>query len=548
MLPRAQSYQELVANFVWEVPEFYNIGVDVCDKWADTEPDRRALTIVEEDGVARDVSFAVLKAHSNQIANLLSAHGAKAGDRIGIMLPQSEEAATSQIAVYKMGAIAVPLFILFGPEALQHRIVDAGIKIVFTNQQGAEKLRAMDADAQKELTIFCVDHAEPELKALDFQASVKGQSEAFAPVNTRADDPAVIIYTSGTTGAPKGALHAHRVLLGHLPGMEMSHEFFPQLGDVIWTPADWAWIGGLLDVLLPALHHGVPVIARRFQKFTAEAAFELLSRFNVTNAFIPPTALKLMRAAAEPNTLPLKVRTIGSGGEALGAELLSWARDTFGVTINEFYGQTECNLIVSSCSAIMDARPGIMGCVVPGHELTIRKPNGELCARGEQGAIAVKKGDPVMFLRYWNKPQATAEKFVGNWLYTGDIGIDEGDGWIRFVGRDDDVITSAGYRMGPGEIEDCIMQHPAVASAAVVGKADPLRTQIVKAYVVLRDGRQGDAELRADIQAHVRDRLAAHEYPREIEFVSDLPVTNTGKIIRRVLRERADAEAQGTAQ
>ncbi len=366
MLPQAESYEALQEAFAWQVPAFYNIGVDVCDRWAAAEPDRVAIVEVSEDGAARDVTYGELRALSNRIANLLRARGVGIGDRVGILLPQMVETAAAHIAAYKAGCIAIPLFTLFGEEALLHRLRDSGAKVVVTNREGAAKLAAI-RDALPDLAaVFCTDPhgngAEPLADAL------AGQAETFAPVETGADDPALIIYTSGTTGLPKGALHAHRVLLGHLPGVEMSHDLFPQPGDRIWTPADWAWIGGLLDVLMPALHHGVPVVARRFAKFTGEAAFELMARHGVRNAFIPPTALKTMRAVPDAaSRWPLGLRTVASGGETLGAELLDWGREVLGVTINEFYGQTECNMIVSSCARLMPARPGLMGRPVPGH-------------------------------------------------------------------------------------------------------------------------------------------------------------------------------------
>ncbi len=313
------------------------------------------------------------------------------------------------------------------------------------------------------------------------------QSTAFQPVATRADDPALIIYTSGTTGLPKGALHAHRVLLGHLPGVEMGFDLLPQPGDRIWTPADWAWIGGLLDVLMPALHHGVPVVAKRFEKFTGEAAFALIRDYGIRNAFLPPTALKMMRAVAGAGSgRQVEMRSVASGGETVGAELLSWGREVLGVTINEFYGQTECNMIVSSCAAIMDAVPGVMGRPVPGHEVEVIDAAGQPAPDGVQGMIAVKRPDPVMMLGYWADEEATRGKFIGDWLITGDQGVREPDGRLRFVGRDDDVISSAGYRIGPGEIEDCLMRHQAVEMAAAVGKPDALRGEIVKVYVVLK--------------------------------------------------------------
>jgi acetyl-CoA synthetase len=540
MLPDAASYGELLDRFRWDVPSRFNMGVAACDRWAETEPGRTALIVDDED---RTVSFGALREMSNRIANLLSAQGVVRGDRVGVLLPQTVETAAGHIAVYKMGAIAVPLFVLFGPDALEHRIIDAGICHVITNRNGAGKLRQMSDAAQDGLCILTVDGAHGDLGTADLYALLADQPSDFQPVDTAADDPALIIYTSGTTGAPKGALHAHRVLLGHLPGVEMHHEFFPQPGDVIWTPADWAWIGGLLDVLLPALFHGVPVIARRFDKFTADDAFALMARRKVTNAFLPPTALKMMRAAyPEAPPAPLNLRTVGSGGESLGTELIDWGRRVLGVTINEFYGQTECNLVVSSCSALMEAQPGVMGRPVPGHDVAILRKDGTQCAEGEEGLVAVRRPDPVMFLKYWNNPEATAGKFIRDWLVMGDVGVREPGGWFRFVGRDDDVITSAGYRIGPGGIEDCLIRHPAVRMAAAIGKPDTERTEIVKAYVVLADGHTLDAALQAELKAHVRQRLAAHEYPREIEALDELPVTTTGKIMRRVLRERASRE------
>ncbi|HEY1383377.1 MAG TPA: acyl-CoA synthetase [Dongiaceae bacterium] len=543
MLPRTDNYAALAGDFRWQVPERYNIGVDVCDRWAAREPDRTAITFVAADGSARDYSYGELRAWSNRLANLLRGLGVARGDRVAVLLPQAPEIAVGHIAICKLGAIAVPLFALFGPEALQYRLGNSGAKAVITNIDGAAKLAEIRGSLPDLAHVLCIDGAPQGCR--DLAAEVNGQSAEFAPVDTAADDPAVIIYTSGTTGQPKGALHAHRVLLGHLPGVEMSHDLLPQPGDRIWTPADWAWIGGLLDVLMPALHHGVPVVARRFEKFTGEAAFQLIQDFGIRNAFLPPTALKIMRAVPEPEKRwTFAMRSIASGGETLGAELIEWGRRVFGLTINEFYGQTECNMVVSSCAKLMPARPGIMGRAVPGHRLAIVDAAGRIVPDGALGTIAVARPDPVMFLEYWRNHEATAARFAGDWLLTGDTGVRDDDGWIRFVGRDDDVITSAGYRIGPGEIEDCLLGHAAVRLAAVVGKPDPERTEIVKAYIVLKDGYAPGDELARAIQAHVKTRLAAHEYPREIAFVEALPMTTTGKIIRRELRARAAAEVK----
>ncbi len=540
MLPEADSYEGLRDRFVWSVPERYNIGVDVCDKWAERDPDRTALIHKRRDGAVETYSFADIRRLSNRLANALAAHGVARGDRVGILLPQAPETAVSHVAVYKMGGVAVPLFSLFGVEALEYRLGNCGARAVVTDAVGAAKIaRIRDRLPELRLVLRIDEAGEGEL---DWHALVDAASEDFTPVDTAADDPAVIIYTSGTTGQPKGALHAHRVLLGHLPGVEISHDLFPQPGDRIWTPADWAWIGGLLDVLMPAWHHGVTVVSHRFEKFDAEEAFRLIADFQVRNAFLPPTALKMMRAVKDPQTRwNYRMRSVASGGETLGAELLDWGRQTFGLTINEFYGQTECNMIVSSCAKVMPPKPGVMGRPVPGHDVAVIDGQGNRLPPGEIGLIAVRRPDPVMFLQYWNNPEATASKFVGDggdWLVTGDQGELDADGYIRFVGRDDDVITSAGYRIGPGEIEDCLIGHPAVRMAAVVGVPDPLRTEIVKAFIVLQDGVRPSDELAAEIQAHVKTRLAAHEYPRAVEFVDSLPMTTTGKIIRRELRGR----------
>jgi len=374
--------------------------------------------------------------------------------------------------------------------------------------------------------------------AEDFHALLARAASDFTPVATAADDPALMVYTSGTTGPPKGALHAHRVLLGHLPGIEVPHEFLPQPGDRFWTPADWAWAGGLLNVLLPALHYGVPVVAHKFEKFDPEQAYALMARMGVRNAFIPPTALRMLRSVPPPAGV-VRLRSIGSGGEALGAETYDWGKSALGVTINEFYGQTECNLVLSSCAAIGVSRPGAIGKPVPGHRVAVIRPDGAPCVPGELGQIAIARPDPVMFLEYWGKPDATRDKFIGDWMTTGDQGVADDDGYVRFIGRDDDVITSAGYRIGPTEIEDCLIRHPAVALAAVVGKPDAVRTEIVKAFIVLKSGHVPSQALATDIQGFVKTRLSAHEYPREVAFIDEMPMTTTGKVIRRLLRQRA---------
>ena len=538
MLPDIRDYHELYRRFRWKIPARYNIGVDVCDRWAAYDARRLAILHVHPDGRSDEVSYGWLKETSDRLANVLAAHGVARGDRVAILLPQTPEVAASHIATYKLGAVAVPLAVLFGGDALTYRLQNSSAKALITNAACAAKIAAIRSDLPELAIVLSVDGAGDG--AADFCALLVRASATFAPTDTSPDDPAMMIYTSGTTGPPKGALHGHRVLLGHLPGIEMPHDFFPQSGDRFWTPADWAWAGGLLDALLPSLHHGVPIVARKFDKFDPDEAFALMARTGVRNAFIPPTALKMLRSAGSPQgRRDFKLRTVGSGGESLGAETLEWGRSAFGLAINEFYGQTECNLVLSSSSLMGVSRPGAIGKPVPGHTVAVIRDDGTQAAAGELGQIAVKRPDPVMFLEYWDRPEATREKFIGDWMTTGDQGIVDDDGYFQFVGRDDDVITSAGYRIGPGEIEDCLIRHPAVALAAVVGKPNAVRTEIVKAFIVLKAERAPSDALATEIQNFVKTRLSAHEYPREVAFIDAMPMTTTGKIIRRLLRERA---------
>ncbi len=535
MLQVRDSYETLYSQFSWNIPDYYNIGVDICDKWADGS-DRQALIYETSDGNVRRYSFDDLRALSNRAANLFAARGLGRGDRVAILLPQQPEVALVHIAAYKLGAIAVPLFTLFGFDALRYRLADSAARAIVTDAVGVEKITRIRDDLPQLETVFCVDH--PVAGSEDFYALLDAASDSHTPVRTAATDPAMIVYTSGTTGAPKGALLPHSTLLGHMPGVEMSHDFLGREGDLMWTPADWAWVGGLIDVLFAAWHLGVAVVARRFGKFDAEAAFDLMARHAVRNVFLPPTALKMLRTVDNPvGRWRLNLRSLASGGESLGIELLHWSRQRLGVTINEFYGQTECNMTVSSCSALFDVKPGAIGKAAPGHRVAVIDNSGGIVPAGEQGRIAVRSPDPVMFLEYWNNPAATQAKFIGDWLVTGDMGIEDEQGYLTFVGRDDDVITSAGYRIGPGPIEDCLLSHPAVRMAAVVGKPDPQRTQIVKAYVVLRDGIDASDSLTRELQEHVRTHLSAHEYPREVRYVDALPQTATGKVIRRELRD-----------
>ncbi|MEP9355226.1 acyl-CoA synthetase [Xanthobacter sp. KR7-65] len=533
-----RSYGEVCANFRWEIPPSFNIAEAICDRHVGAG--KVALMFETVSGTAQ-MTFEQLQERSCRLANALTALGMQRGDRLGILLPQCPETVVAHLAAYRIGAVALPLFTLFGPEAIEYRLNDSGAKVVVSNAAGIEKLLGI-ADR---LT------AEPRLVSIDAPAGAgvaawddllaKGAPH-HARVATAAEDPAIIVYTSGTTGNPKGVLYAHRTLLGHLPGVELPHDFFPQPGDRMWTPADWAWAGGLMDVLLPSLFHGVPVLAKRLPKFDPEEAFALIGRHGIRNAFMPPTALKMMRQVPRPTErFTYSMRSIASGGERLGEEMLEWGRQTFGFTMNEFYGQTEANLTVANCASIMTLKEGSMGRPVPGHVLEVVDDEGHPVPPGETGTIAVKAPDPVFFLRYWNRPEATQDKFLNGWLLTGDTGHRDEEGYFWFHARNDDVIISGGYRIGPTEIEDCLMKHPAVAMVAVIGIPDKVRGEVVKAFIVPREDVAVDAALEEDVKAYVKSRLSGHEYPRQIEFRRSLPMTITGKIRRKDLRDGTEA-------
>lgn len=547
MLKPGKTYDEIYRSFEWKIPDLFNMGVDVCDKWAHQRY-RLALVYENEKGRVEKYTFWDLKRLSNSLANGLSANGINPGDRVGILLPQSPEAGISHIAVYKMGAVVMPLFTLFGTEALEYRLNNSQASAVITDEANLQKILEIREDLPY-LKAVILTRGKPPDGVFSFETLVEKGSRYFQPLNTRADDPAFISYTSGTTGPPKGAYHAHRVLLGHLPGIQFPHNFFPKEDDFFWTPADWAWMGGFMDVLLPSWHYGTPVFAHRARKFEPEEVFHLLAKYGIRNAFMPPTALKMMRQVKDPRSRhDYAMRSIGSGGESLGEELLAWGKEVMGLTINEFYGQTEVNLVIGSCSEVMEIRPGSMGKAIPGHIVEVVDASGNPLPPGEVGEVGIKRPDPVMCLGYWKNPEATREQFVGDWWVTGDLAKKDEDGYFWFVGRKDDLITSSGYRIGPAEIEDCLMGHPSVGMAAVVGSPDPVRTEVVKAFIVLDSRVKPGPELEADIKNFVKVRLAAHEYPREIEFVSELPMTNTGKIIRRELKAREIKRKTGRPQ
>ncbi|HSS64899.1 MAG TPA: acyl-CoA synthetase [Gammaproteobacteria bacterium] len=530
-----RSYDEVYGAFRWNVPRDFNIGVEICDKHS-ARAKQTALFLENAAGEETRVSFGELKSLSDRFANALRDVGVRKGDRVGIVLPQRAETVIAHIAVYKLGAIALPLSVLFGRDALSYRLSNSGAKVVITDAGRAKTIASIRDEAPAlETVLVCRDGPEET----EFWSLLERAKETFSPEKTASDDPAILIYTSGTTGPPKGALVAHRGLLGNLTGFELSQNFFPQPGDLMWTPADWAWTGGLLDGLVPSLYYGVPVLGYDGGKFSPEKAFALMEKYAVRNAFIPPTALKMMMKVDDAERrFKLKIRSIMSAGEQVGVEVVRWAKEALEVTVNEMWGQTEFNYLVGNCAEMFPLKPGSMGRPYPGHVVEVIDDNGEPVPDGEAGELAAKRGDPVMFLGYWRNDEATREKFVGDWFRTGDVGYRDEEGYLWFVGRKDDVISSAGHRVGPGEVEDCLLKHPAVAQAAVVGSPDELRGNIIKAFVVLTRGHAPSPALVADIQQSVRTRLAAYEYPREIEFIDELPMTTTGKIRRIELRQR----------
>ena len=538
-------YDELYAKFRWNVPARYNIAQACCGQWAQ-DRSRFALYWEDESGATAAYSFWDIQREANRLSNALAALGVQRGDRVALLLPQRPESAIAYMAIFQMGAVALPLSHLFGPDALEYRMEHAGASVAIVEPTTIANLWQVRGKLSQLRHVIGVGGAR-ETGVHAWEALLEKSSSRYARVDTAADDPAVVIYTSGTTGAPKGAYEAHRLLIGNLSGFVHSHDFFPQPGDMFWSPADWAWAGGLFDALLPSWAFGIPILGYR-GKFDAEKAYYLLEKYGVRNSFLFPTALKLMmKAVPEPRKkYDLKLRSVMSAGESVGVTVIEWANDQLGVTINEMFGQTEINYVVGNCQAAWPVKPGSIGRPYPGHRVAVIDEAGRERPRGELGEIAVHRecngeADPVFFLEYWKNPQATKDKFVGDWGLTGDQGKMDEDGYLWYQGRSDDVIKSSGYRIGPAEIESCLVKHPAVANAAVIGKPDATRGAIVKAFIVLQPGQVASKALEEDIQKHVRGRLAPYEYPKEIEFIDALPMTTTGKVQRKELRKREAA-------
>ncbi len=546
-------------EFRWLVPPQFNIAAHCCARWARQTPAAVAVRYEHEDGSRALFTYADLQQSADRLAHALRRLGVARGDRVAIVMPQRFETAVANMAVYQLGAIAMPLSMLFGPDALQYRLHDSGARIAIADESSIANLLAARAACPQLEAVIAVGDAQGQ-GDLDWPAALLSERADFDAVTTSADDPAVLIYTSGTTGPPKGALIPHRALIGNLSGFVCSQNWFPKRGDVFWSPADWAWTGGLMDALLPTLYFGREIVAYQ-GRFQAEKAFELLLRYRVTNTFLFPTALKaMMKAVPRPHDRyrGLKLRAIMSAGEAVGDAVYAYGHERLGVTINEMFGQTEMNYVVGNSAQLWPARPGSMGRAYPGHRIAVIGDDGREVARGTPGDVAVHRRDvhghpdPVFFLGYWNNDAATRAKFTGDpgdsWCRTGDTAVMDGDGYLWYQGRSDDVFKAAGYRIGPSEIENCLVKHAAVANAAVVPKPDADRGTVVKAYVVLAPGVEGDAALIRQLQQHVRGKLAPYEYPKEIEFIDALPMTTTGKVQRRVLRLQEEARSRERAR
>ena len=586
-------YASLHAGFRWAVPERFNIAEVCCGRWARQSGAHKNIAVCAHNTrlsgqKSLSFSYKALQRQANRLSNVLAARGVQRGDRVAIVMPQRFETAVAYIAVLQMGAVAMPLSMLFGPEALEYRLNDGQVVAAICDAEAWPGLQAVRASCP--LLRDCLvagapkrDAANLGAGAADFALTLAAAPGEFKLVETLANDAAILIYTSGTTGPPKGALIPHRALIGNLTGFVASQNWFGFDGAsrkltnastkaVFWSPADWAWTGGLMDALLPTLYFGRPIVAFN-GRFSPGVALELMQDCAVTHSFIFPTALKAMMKAF-PGTakatvrqqFKLKLQAIMSAGEAVGDAVFDYCEKQLGVRPNEMFGQTEINYVVGNCNKYWPSKPGSMGKGFPGHNVKVIDDAGQECAVNVPGDVAVNRfdihgdPDPVFFLGYWNNEAATKAKYTGDWCRTGDIATRDADGYLWYQGRSDDMFKAAGYRIGPGEVENCLVKHPAVANAAVVPKPDAARGAVVKAYVVLspdfvaaraesaKRERQFDDALIAELQTHVKGKLAPYEYPKEIEFVDALPMTTTGKVQRRVLRLQEEERARQNAR
>ena len=539
----AKTIADAQARHRWQIPPDYNVAIDCLDRHVGLR-DRVALYYEDDEGHCEQHTFGQMIEASNRFGNALKAIGIKRGDVVAVHLPQRPETAIAHMACYRIGAIALPISKLFGPEALDYRLRHSAAPAILIEAESAAKLDGLRKEIETLKHVIVVGGRGDGLAFDDLLA--RGASQLQVERNS-AEDPILLMYTSGTTGNPKGVLHAHRYVLGH-NGIDYSYNFLRE-GDLYYSPADWAWAGGLLDGLLAIWPYGIPVLAYRSRaRFDPDVTYWLQEKYGATVGLYPPTALKVLREVPGPRAKypKLRLRCIASGAEPVSPELARWVDQELEVEFNQGFGQTEANYFIGNCSALEHPKLEPLGKAYPGHVAAVVDPEtGEPVKTGEIGDIAIRKDDPVVMKEYWKNPEAMREKFRGDWLLTGDNGYLDDEGYVYFQGRADDVIKSAGYRIGPAEVEASIMEHKAVASCAVIGVPDPQRGQMVKAFVKLMPGAQRSQTIIAEIQDHVKRKLGAHEYPREVDFVDEFPQTVTGKIRRRELREMEERRRAG---
>lgn len=497
---------------------------------------RAAMVYETADGSIERQSFADIERRSSGLAAFLRSLGYGRGDLVGVHTGQHPDTAIAHMAIFKIGAVAVTLSQLYGPDTLAHALNDSRTPVLLTTQEAWAPLRPEAISLFPHLKHVLL--REPQGAELDLAAALETQANGFEPEFTGADDSALLMYTSGSTGKPKGILHGHRVLAAYTPSINLFFNLSMEDDDAVyWSPSDWAWVGGLLDMLFPAWMAG-RTIATSLDRFSADWAYRFMARHKVTHTFLAPTAIKRLAQTADPKSqYDLSLRVICTGGEALAAETLEWAENRLGVVCNEFYGLTEVNHLIGNCAALFPRKAGSMGRSYPGHDVRLVDADGAEVEPGEPGEIVTTENAPTRFLGYLNNPGKEEEMKLGPYLRTFDLAVRDDDGYYWYKGRADDLIKSSGFRIGPAEIEDCLLAHPAVAETAVVGKPDKDRGSIVKAFVRVSAGHDPDDGLADALKTHVRERLAAYKAPREVAFVDDFEMTSSGKINRRVLRQ-----------
>jgi acetyl-CoA synthetase len=521
------SYDQACAAHRWDVPERYNIAADVCDRHPRDKP---AMIHEDFEGNVRRLTWGELQDAANRFANVLVAHGVQRGDRVAMLLPPTPETAAAFFGTWKVGAILLSMSVLYGDDGIRHRLTDSAPKVLVTNQANADRMERS-----------LVEH----VLILD-DALLSTGSEVFETVDTAADDPAQLYYSSGTTGLAKGILHAHRYVLAH---EEFVYCHDVQDGELFHGMGEWAWAAGIAPLLGPWRYGAVQCVYQREGGFDPAKQLEFLSRHEVSNVFGTPTAIRSMMAITDAGTrYPLKVRIMCSAGEPLNPEAIKWVRDQYGITVLDFYGLTESYPLCANFP-FMEVRAGSMGKPMPGWDVAILDEDERPVSAGERGEICLRaRSNPHYPLGYWNRPQADSDEvFGGDWFHTKDAASADEDGYYWYEGRADDVIISAGYRIGPFEVESACLEHAAVAEAAAVAVPDERRGNVVKAFVVLSAGHDPSDALADEIKAFVRDHLSAYAYPRLIEFVPDLPKTLTGKI-RRIELRQAEVEKAKAAR